>query len=275
MATSALPSDATLVRYLLGVLPQDEEERLDERSIVDAQLSERVRSIEHDLTDAYIRGELSGADRQQWERRYLASPLGRQQVDLARALAARERRVAQPRQWRTFTWGVAAAAVVVFAAALSAYVVIHRRGSVPPPRATVAAASHTEPLPAPRPPSTTSAPRPPERRFVAMTLLPSTRSLAQTPTLTIPKGTEDVRLTLKLEPNDSDSYTITVRDLTSSAAVWKSGAVDAISTRDGATITLVIAARVFHARRYLINVTGVSTRGTEIIGGYPIRIVLE
>jgi hypothetical protein len=54
------PNDAVLVRYLLGSLPVDEAEPIEEASIVDDDLSARLNAIERDLVDSYVRGELEG-----------------------------------------------------------------------------------------------------------------------------------------------------------------------------------------------------------------------
>jgi hypothetical protein len=54
------PLDPLLVRYLVGALPDHETERLDELSVADDEFAIRLRAAEHDLVDAYVRGELSG-----------------------------------------------------------------------------------------------------------------------------------------------------------------------------------------------------------------------
>jgi hypothetical protein len=282
MATPAPPSDATLARYLLGALPPDEEQRLDELSIADNDFAERLRAVEHDLADAYARGELNAADRRRWEERYLVSAEGRQQLRLAQALAAREARTMPASRARTFRWSLAAAALIVLAA-VTGYLVTHRQpveqarvGGTAPPNPAQALPQAAPPAPAPQ----TKA----EPRFVAMTLLPPTRSISETPTLTIPGGSEEVRLTLKLEPNDATRYQIAVRDLAATATVWRSGIVDATTTETGKAIELTLPAGIFRlkaeatrprAKRYLINVRSVSPRGSEIVGSYLLRIVLE
>ena len=50
-----------LVRYLVGLLPADEAERLDEQSIVDDDVACRLLSVENDLVDAYVREQLDPA----------------------------------------------------------------------------------------------------------------------------------------------------------------------------------------------------------------------
>jgi hypothetical protein len=72
--------DQELARYLLGLLPDEEAERLDEASIADDEIAQRLRAVEHDLVDAYIRGTLSGELLERFESRYLNTPRRRDRV---------------------------------------------------------------------------------------------------------------------------------------------------------------------------------------------------
>ena len=58
-------------------LPEDAE-RLDEASIVDDEIAARLRMVEHDLVDAYVRGRLTGDTLARFESHYLASPRRRE-----------------------------------------------------------------------------------------------------------------------------------------------------------------------------------------------------
>ena len=75
--------DRQLARYLLGLLPDDDVERLDEASIVDDEIAARLRIVENDLVDAYVRGTLSGELLERFESRYLASPRRRHKTKFA------------------------------------------------------------------------------------------------------------------------------------------------------------------------------------------------
>jgi len=79
-----------LVRYLLGDLPQEEAERMDEQSVTDEEFAWRVTAVENDLVDAYVRGELAGPQLALFESHYLASPNRRQKVSFARAILKSE-----------------------------------------------------------------------------------------------------------------------------------------------------------------------------------------
>jgi hypothetical protein len=79
-------ADQLLVQYLLGLLSEEEAERLDEQSIADDDVAERLRVVEHDLIDAYVGGTLDASTRAQFERVYLASPRRREKVRFAESL---------------------------------------------------------------------------------------------------------------------------------------------------------------------------------------------
>jgi hypothetical protein len=72
-----------LTRYLLGTLPADETERLDELSFTDEDFNAALRETENDLTDAYARGELTGERADEFKARYFGSPHRRAKVDFA------------------------------------------------------------------------------------------------------------------------------------------------------------------------------------------------
>jgi len=76
--------DQQLVHYLLGLLPENETDLLDEDSIVDDEVAARLCGVEHDLVDAYVMGTLDQITRQHFEASYLKSPRRRTQVKFAR-----------------------------------------------------------------------------------------------------------------------------------------------------------------------------------------------
>src|SRR5215470_1344929 len=82
--------DQLLTRYLLGMLPTEETERLDELSIVDEEIAARLSAVEYDLVDAYVRGEIRGEGLARFESFYLSSAKRREKVQFARALLERE-----------------------------------------------------------------------------------------------------------------------------------------------------------------------------------------
>jgi len=81
-------ADEQFVRYLLGLLTEEEAERVDELSIADDDIAWRLRAAENDLVDAYVRGTLKDTDRARFERVYLVTPKRRDKVRFAKSLLA-------------------------------------------------------------------------------------------------------------------------------------------------------------------------------------------
>ncbi|MGH9839603.1 MAG: hypothetical protein ACREEM_12550 [Blastocatellia bacterium] len=77
-----------IVRYLLGDLPESDRLALEERYFADSETFDRMWENENRLVDHYVRGRLAPADRERFERHYLASPVHRQRVATARNLLA-------------------------------------------------------------------------------------------------------------------------------------------------------------------------------------------
>jgi hypothetical protein len=80
------PDDQQLIRYLLGQLPEEDAEILDEASIADDEIAGRLRVVEDDLVDAYASGNLAGESLQRFESYYLSSPRRREKVRFAGSL---------------------------------------------------------------------------------------------------------------------------------------------------------------------------------------------
>jgi hypothetical protein len=76
----------SLARYLLGLLPEAETERLDELSVANDSFATELDAAENDLVDAYVRGELTGEMLEQFRNRYLASPRRLEKMKFALAL---------------------------------------------------------------------------------------------------------------------------------------------------------------------------------------------
>jgi hypothetical protein len=96
-------------RYLLGELPEEEAQRLEEEYFADDARFGELLAAEDDLIEQYLREGLDSADRARFESRFLATARGRQKVALASVLQ-------HPQQPRRVAWGgilAAAAAVIV------------------------------------------------------------------------------------------------------------------------------------------------------------------
>src|SRR5262245_36490060 len=81
--------DQRLIRYLVGQLSEAERTDVEDRYFADDALFEYLSAIETELIDAYIRAELSPANRAHFEQRFLGSPRPRARIGLARRLHER------------------------------------------------------------------------------------------------------------------------------------------------------------------------------------------
>ena len=86
MATE-LNSENLIARYLLGELSEEQQIEIEDRAFADKQYLASITAVENDLIDEYVRNELSGAERQRFEKKFLASAERRKRVEFARALA--------------------------------------------------------------------------------------------------------------------------------------------------------------------------------------------
>src|SRR5215510_3807097 len=77
-----------MTRYLVGVATEEERGEVEEHFLRNAEYLRRLRALESEVIDDYVRGEMSAAWRQSFERRALASPQGREQVARARKFHA-------------------------------------------------------------------------------------------------------------------------------------------------------------------------------------------
>ncbi len=83
--------DKLLVQYLLGGLDEakaEVTEVFDELSVTDDEFAARLRAVEDDLVDAYVRMELREPELTQFQSYYLASPHRREKVKFAQSFQA-------------------------------------------------------------------------------------------------------------------------------------------------------------------------------------------
>jgi hypothetical protein len=79
------PDDDELQAYLLNLLSEADTEGVELASVTDDVVAARLRIVETDLVDGYVRGALTGATLAQFESHYMASPRRREGVRRASA----------------------------------------------------------------------------------------------------------------------------------------------------------------------------------------------
>jgi hypothetical protein len=277
--------------YLLGQLSEPETERLDELSITDDECADRLRAVEHDLVDAFVRGELHGATLEQFRSRYLTTPRGADAVRFAKGLQSVELRPlaahAPPatvvREKRRWPERLALAAAIVTLATASAWLV--RDNMMLRARVTSVEASRDELLrdrqrrAAETATAANTAPRTesqgsPPLTIATLVLAPQLRSARQLPAVTLGKGTSELPVRLDLEPVDYPSYEASLIASSSNRQLWRAERLTAQSAGGRQTIDLRLPATLLAPQDYLIRVSGVPARGaSETVGEYRFSVV--
>ena len=288
--TTETYSVQTIRDYLLGQLPESESERLDELSITDDECAERIRAVEHDLVDAFARGELEGVVLEQFRSRYLTTPQGRDATRFAEALQSldensewgssseagrgRTTLVRETRRWREL---LAIAAAVILAAA-SVWVALDNR--MLRERVTSAELQRDQQLREAEARRAADAAPPPTVRdpspltVATLVLAPQLRSVRQLPTVALAVGSGDLAVQLELEPVDYPAYGATLITSSGGRVVWQSDRLTARTVGNGKRINLALPATVLSPQEYLIRVSGVPARGaSEIVGEYRFIVV--
>jgi hypothetical protein len=299
--------DETLSRYLLGSLPDDAAEQLDELSVIDGDVAARLRAIEHDLVDAFVNGELSGEVLDRFQSHYLASPANRSRVTFAESLRQYQRKAERlPAQsfgswsWAS-RWGLAAAAAIALVASSYLWTEnVRLRGDVS--RASQAAAQLQErerQLQAQlaqaqaanaetakelarvmeslmQPERRTDSPRSSGLGVLAFTLQAATRGPDGAPALVVPRATETILLRLPLEMDDHSRYRAVLKSAGSTTETWRSGELRSTADRAARILSVAIPVRVLRARFYTIEVSGIPAPGNvQYLSSYPFSVVLQ
>lgn len=86
MKNEAVEQNTQLRHYLLDELPADEQQLMEERLLIDNDYLEQMLIVEEDLIDDYAKGKLSPQQQTQYQKLFLASPEGRQKLQISRVL---------------------------------------------------------------------------------------------------------------------------------------------------------------------------------------------
>ena len=298
--------DIQLVQYLLGKLPAEESERLDELSVTDDNFAWRLRETENDLVDAYVHSELSGTTLEEFRTFYLSSAKRREKVAFAEGLLqfqASAARVATQSSRRPSFFSRAfkpRRLVLQFAAAAFVMSLIlgyllfdnarlryqmddaHARQSSLEQnkqklenelREQRAANADSQKGPGP---SGRNGPDLDQLKTLSLMLPPPARGLSSVKTITVHPNADLVVLVLTLESADFPQYRVTLKDPATNEVVWRSADLEAASADNKPGLTVSFRAGLLKTQNYVAEVAGVSHGGkAEIIGDYPFHVVLK
>lgn len=287
--------DRQLVRYVLGLLPDKDAERLDEQSIVDDEVAARLRSVENDLVDAYVCGTLDGEWLERFESWYLASPRRRDKVKFARQFLnavdrlPTEAATAAPSvtslpapvsRRQKFIWLASAAVLLLACGVLLRQDVRLRRGLLDAQHDGAALDRRERDL----------AQQLGEQRVandvlrkeverlrtgqpLALVLRPQTRAAAPVSAIAVPPGLDVVAFELELEASDFSQYQVALKDPATARIVWRSGVVTPVSSRRPPAVAVTVPASLLKPQHYSFELSG-RTRGAtfDVVGSYAFQM---
>ena len=275
-------------RYLLGQLDEDAAAALEARYFGDPQLADDVREVELDLVDEYVSGEMAPADRARFDDHYLASPVHRNRVATARALAARlapaapapvvdfqEARARRQAPPAFYGWLALAAALVIASLWMLARPVQGpaqaQRQPAPAPAPAPAPVAPETPGAVPPAPAPAPAPAPTVRSVLAFTLSPIvTRGESPEPQR-LPAGPADLLIRLEGPAGASDrGYAADIQTV-DGRSVWQ-GRATAGAASSGILATVRVPAERLAADDYVVVLTATTPEGREERGRYVLRL---
>jgi hypothetical protein len=292
------PNDQELTRYVLGLLPDEDAEHFDEITIVDDEAASRLRMVEQDLVDRYVRGTLTGETLTRFESHYLSSSRRLENVRFAagflhavdrartrgqealRALDSSVDATTRRSAWRrpgAARWMPSRAALASSLAAVAVLLLVARatliEGVRPGARSgasELSAVQGSAPAQGAAPRSDTA----PGMEMATLVLLPQTRALGSIPTLAIPQGSNRAALELRLESSEFLRYQAALKDPAANQIVWRSGWLAPQASGDRPSVPVAIPASLLKPQHYALDLVGrTAAGGAEVAGSYAFQIV--
>lgn len=253
------PSDAEMRAYLLGRLPQERRDELQEQFFEDDASYDRLLEAEQDLIDEYARGTLSAKDARDVEAGLLASVERREDVRFARALwrAQKDRNVAPREDVKDRRYWVIAAGAAILAIGIAGWLA----GQNDKLKTELAGARHTQTPPAP-----VSAPAAVTPAVAAFLLVPEVRG-SSSHLLDIPKGAQFVKVELA-DVRGSSQYSVEVHR-SGAQNVWQQ---DGLQPSSNGAITVWLPAPVLRSGNYEFLAYAQNGQQRELAGSYECRV---
>lgn len=264
-----------LTRYLLGRLPEAEQDRLEEEYFCNNEVFLAVLDAKDQLISQYLLGKLTAEDRKQFEGHFLMLPGRRREVELASSFRSYEskprllsNRIASngsksvgksgaPGFRRAYQPWILAAAILLIGAAI---VLQMRKG--PPQTTTSEGQLAAVQLPAGPP-------------LVSLSLKPSSsRSAGQDTTAKIGKETQTVELKLEVSKDTFPSYHGTLHIKGKEEEVFSDDSLHAVKNEAGTPIVIWrLPAAKLQIEDYTASLKGISSGNPPTrIGDYDFEV---
>ncbi len=303
------PDNAYLVRYLLGTLPAEETERLDELSVTDDDFAWRLRDVENDLVDAYVHSELSGETLQQFKTVYSSSAERRQKVSFAEGLhrfqsqaALASQRSSRETASKLFfsRWFNSPRLGMQFAAAAFLTLLIfgwlvfddvrlrYEMNDISTLQNSIeqntrelerelrqqrtANAENQKKLELADQSGTTFN----QLKTVSLLIPPPVRGISSIKTIAVHPKEDFIVLLLALDSTSYAAYSVTLKDPATGKAIWRSTGLEPAVVGNQKVISAGFRADLLKPQTYLAELSGIKHDGlSQIVESYPFHIVLR
>ena len=305
--------DSELRDYLLGRTEKDASERLDELSVCDDAVADRLSAAENDLVDAYVRGELGGKDLRLFESHYLSTAMRRKKVELSRVLNAASVRAgaeaedaalnrnhrtgdAEPARLRlgnlwqdtNLRWAFVCALLAVLTASTTWLAISDYRLRSHDRKARDAYdalekqyhqlqewAGKVHPQSPADAIQVGTGQSEPVTQVSSLFLPPPLRGARSVPAVSVAAGDKWFQLQLGLESDDFPKYQVELKSLAGETSIWRSQSVKSSDLLHRRVVGVLIPAKtVKDTRSYGADVWGIAANGQrELIGTYFFQIV--
>lgn len=303
------PNDDVMMRYLLGELSDEEQTRLEESYFADDEAFEQLAALEDELIDAYVRGELSGPQRKQFDLRFVNSPERRQKLAFAESFARylsevpRPTSAAEREPWgnriagwlglhgSTTRWAFAAAGAIVLLVGAglvrenwrlrtqlrqmqAEQTELRQREEKLSKQLAQGNVPPTQSAQA-KVPEGEAGPQPHSLPIVALTLTPGLlRSSAGSKTLIIPHGPHLVQLKLALENKESYESYLAILETVEGTRIWSKAELKTASDDGTRMVALELPSGLLGNKDYILRLRGIrSNVEIEDVAGYSFRVV--
>lgn len=283
--------------YLLGVLDEAQQQELDQRLWADESFCEELQIAEDELVDDYLAGRLAPAEREQFEKYFLAAPERQKDLSFARVFkryvadsaiepVAESENVSQtaaqdgsqtdviqplppsPPLWKRpeFMYAIFLVALV----AAIAFFVIPRYMPNGREKIEQELAQLNESNRRGQSPTGTS----PETYRTTLALGGQTRGTGDTTTLQISPQAKLIELKLEVPPDDYKAYQATF--VSENAELYTVKDLRALPENDSRFVHLYLLPAYLPGGDYQIRLSGTTPDGkTESLSSYPFRVVVQ
>lgn len=295
MVLKQLRSDEIqLQRYLLGQASVDEQRIVEQRLMVEQDYFDQLLKMEEELTDAYVREELRGPDKEAFEKHFLSSPERQRNLEFARALNQYLLANAQPQEMPRWYGSrgireIALLCAVLVLAILSG--VLWRktaqldkqlalselqRSQAEQREKTLAQQLEQAQLSEKQnvnQPNLPPAPHSADQDLLSLVLAPGiNRATDHVATAVFHPGKTRLRLKLKIEDISRGSYQAELQTL-EGKAIWTQNGLKAQQTKDGSTVEVVLSASLLRQSDYLLVLNVAAPDGSvNKAGTYYFRV---